>query len=398
MDTEKYLSTFDSRILDFIKQYSIFNNSYLEFENFIKDNNRTDFEQCTQFILLCDDNQIVYSQETKIIPAKDTKLSFDKNVFRYFANALRIWWIQLKDFESQTKYEKINKDQIKNIVDLNQNIKIIILEIPSKFDQKIKDLSNILKYYIDIETLSQKSLFSKRNLQISSILSMAIVVGTTLRVINIVPIQAVNETEILLSLKVFASLFILLILFYALIIYSSVRMAASSSFNNLKFYLSIMMHTWLKEVLIGYIVLAITFGILGNVFPHMGDLVKKYPILSLQVDRIAAEWYLENKTALIFDPELKKPILLLGIKDGVYYYDDEFNNCKLQQKFKDSNLTDSKKEGIIHKSLLNIDTNTSEVYRKYNWKVGSLKDMKFDYNATLINESILKCNETNLSK
>ena len=233
------------------------------------------------------------------------------------------------------------------------------------------------------------------------IISIAVVIATTLKVVNIIPIQAINETEIILSLKLFVGIFSTAILLNILLLLIAF-LFNFEIIQSIKLSFSVACQTWLKAILGIYIVSALVLSTLGSILPNglIGNFMRTtYSSWILPIDKIAANWYLENKTALAFDINEQKPIFFLGVKDGVYYYDDEFDNCALKQKIIDSNLTDQQKQQtLIHKSLLRIDTNASESYRNYHWKVSSVRDMRFDYNTTLINNSFLKCDDINLTK
>lgn len=398
MDSESHLSIYDSKVIDFIKQFRIFNGSYSDYLSFINGHNNTlEFERCKQFILLCDNDKIIYTSNISVRPEKEQPKIFKNCISKYISKIVDTQWVKRKGQMSHTRFEKIKHEKIKNIIDLNPDIKIIILEIPSVMTKKVDDLENIFKYFHAIN-LSKRNLLNTRDIQIFSFISIAVVIATTLKVVNIIPIQAINETEIILSLKLFVGIFstatllnILLLLIAFLFNFEIIQ--------SIKLSFSVACQTWLKAILGIYIVSALVLSTLGSILPNglIGNFMRTtYSSWILPIDKIAANWYLENKTTLAFDMNERKPIFFLGVKDGVYYYDDEFDNCALKQKIIDSNLTDQQKQQtLIHRSLLRIDTNSSESYRNYHWKVASVRDMRFDYNSTLINESILKCVDSN---
>lgn len=403
MDSEQYLSTYDLRVIEYIKQYSIFNDKYDKLEQFLNLTDTENFEQSTQFILLYDgNNKIVYSKDLKIIPTKDDQLIFEINIIKFLYHAYKIR--ANKKVGSRTKFEKLKNEKLKNLVDLNPNIAIIILDIPSKPATKAKELHNILKYYLDAESDSKKSLFNLQNFQLFSVLSVAIIISTTLKVVNIMPIQIVNETEIILALKMIVAVFSPLIFFYFILI-TALMIPYLADFKHMKFFLLSVIYKPFKKVFVFGVLVITSLNILGDIYPNT-NISKITDTITLPFSKRTANWYLRNKVSLVYDKNIQKPILLLGVKDGLYYYDDEFANCKLQQKIKDLNLTidskskelEEKKRSTIKNLLLHIDTNSSEIYREYNWKVASVRDMRFDYNTTLINESILKCDDTNLTK
>lgn len=403
MDSEQYLSTYDSQVLRYIEGYSIFNDKYDKLEQFLNTEDTENFEQSTQFILLYDDNnKIVYSKDLKIIPTKDDQLIFDINIIKYLYYAYKIR--ANKKVGSRTKFEKLKHEKLKNIVDLNPNIAIIILDIPSKPATKAKELHNILKYYLDAENDSKKSLFNLQNFQLFSVLSVAIIITTTLKVVNIMPIQVVNEAEIILALKMIVAVFSPFICLYFILI-ALMMIPYFADFKHMKFFLLSVIYKPFKKIFVFGVLVITSLNILGDIYPNK-KIKNLTDTITLPFSTRTANWYLKNKVSLVYDKNIQKPILLLGVKDGLYYYDDEFANCKLQQKIKDLNLTknlsskeiEEKTRSTIKNLLLHIDTNSSETYREYNWKVASIKDMQFDYNITLINESILQCNDENKTK
>ncbi len=401
MDSENHLSIYDSKIIDFIKQFRIFNGSYSDYLSFINGHDNTlEFERCRQFILLCDNDKIIYSNSIRVYPEKEKSITSNNYISKLISKVLDTQWVKRKGQMSHTRFEKIKHEKIKNIIDLNPNIKIIILEIPSTMIKKIEDLENIFTYFNAIN-LSKRNLLNTRDIQILSFISIAVVIATTIKIVNIIPIQAINETEIILSLKLFVGIFSTIILFNILLLLIAF-LFNFEIIQSIKLSFSVACQTWLKAILGIYVISALVLSTLSSIFPNglIGNFMgKTYSSWILPIDKIAANWYLENKTTLAFDMNERKPIFFLGAKDGVYYYDDEFNNCALKQKIINSNLTDQQKQQtLIHRSLLRIDTNSSESYRNYHWKVASVKDMRFDYNSTLINKTILKCDDGNMTK
>lgn len=401
MDSENHLSIYDSKIIDFIKQFRIFNGSYSDYLSFINGHDNTlEFERCRQFILLCDNDKIIYTNSIRVRPEKEKPITSTNWLSKLISKLLNTQWVKRENQMSHSRFEKIKDEKIENIIDLNPDIKIIILEIPSVMTKKVDDLENIFTYFNAIN-LSKRNLLSTRDIQIFSFISMAIAIATTIKVVNIIPIQAINETEIILSLKLFVGVFSTAILLNVLLLLIAF-LFNFEIIQSLKLFFSILFHKWLKPIFGIYIISALVLSTLGSISPNgfIGDFMRgSYSSWIWQLDKSAANWYLDNKTTLAFDMNEQKPIFFLGVKDGVYYYDDEFDNCALKQKIIDSNLTDQQKQQtLIHRSLLRIDTNSSESYRNYHWKVASVRDMRFDYNSTLINKTILKCDDGNMTK
>lgn len=107
------------------------------------------------------------------------------------------------------------------------------------------------------------------------------------------------------------------------------------------------------------------------------------------IQNMVADFYINNKTSLVYDKYLQKPIIFLGIKDGVYYYYDTFKTNAL----KDLNITNGwEKNKKIKSLILNInEENTAKLFQDP-WKIENIKNINLDYNNTLIIQKILTNN------
>ena len=172
MDSANYLSIYDSKIIDFIKQFRIFNGSYSDYLSFINGHDNTlEFERCRQFILLCDNDKIIYTNSIRVRPEKEKPITSTNWLSKLISKLLNTQWVKRENQMSHSRFEKIKDEKIENIIDLNPDIKIIILEIPSVMTKKVDDLENIFKYFHAIN-LSKRNLLNTRDIQIFSFISV----------------------------------------------------------------------------------------------------------------------------------------------------------------------------------------------------------------------------------
>lgn len=402
MDNNKLLTIYNEKIIDLVKNYSIFQGSHEDFKKFVGAEDKSDFEEGTQFLLLYNsEDQIVYFQDIEIIRDCEREIIIDQSFIKWtFLRSPKLWFENKFNVpKSLSHLERLKKEKIDNIIALNQETKIIVLEISSAHRKKAKELKDILKYFPKLEKNFYNSFFSLQSVQLFSILSIAVIMFITLKIVNIIPLEVINENEVLLSIKMIITVLAPLILIYVFLLFI-LFIAYYFDFKQHKFFILTKVLSSTKIVVFFYFLVIINFNILGSIFPlTAGKLIKEHQILALPFSETIVNLYISNKVSLVFDKTLSKPILYFGVKDGVYYYDDFFNRCNLQVAIKDSKIISiSEQNKKIMTLLLDIDKDTNATkYRNYSWKIANVKNLSFDYNDTLINQSILQCDDNNTS-
>lgn len=387
MVQDKDLYIFDTKILETVKNFLIFNGHYKDYKNFIRINNTSNFIESIQIILLYDKNKkIIDYQVINVFMKKKFIKTFFIKIINFFnpKNELII---------SKSRFQILLDSKINLSSRFHNETNILLLEIPKKNRAAISQIKHFFDSQNNID--KQNSLLNFGKLQILSTIYLALIFLVLFRVVFTIPFTAINENEIFLATKLILTAFFPFLIIVALL---SIPIIATYGgiFRILNYGVYKFIVLLVKVLFFGYFIISASLSIWQLYFINTKKILTNYPILSYPFHENIANWYLDNKVSLVFDKKIERPILFFGIKDSVYYYNDVFDNCKLKSVILDSD-SEENKTIKIKKLLLSIDNNISERYRTYDWKIGNAQDLSFDYNLTLINQSILKCNDKNLN-
>lgn len=418
------LTIYDKRIIGIIQKFTIFNNRFQEFQNFLNRKNKNDFEECHQFILFYDsENTIIYSKEIEVIKKQNffyssllkIRLSIEKmalcidhclnkysNFDKKTERAKKLYKIIDTRFAtlckihsrilcnqkiSSARFDKI-KQEIRNL-NLSK-YKIIFLEIPKKDHYIVKELKAILDYSQnqDNNKNNNEGLASSAKVQLSTFVYFALTLGIIFEILNIIPYSLLDEHDIFLAIKLYIAV-VIVFLFLSTIIYIVTLPFYIYDIVKLKYTIKYKTIPLLKKGALFYVLLTgvVNFLAANNIIWSEQTWIKTTQVI-MPICRDITKYYLNQKTLLVYDRNLKKTILYVGTKDGIYYYYDQF-------KVKDLNASkycDNNSSSQLKQTLLGFDTNVKENYLESHWKINNIKDSSFDYNDTLVIQSILKCN------
>ncbi|MDD2828900.1 MAG: hypothetical protein PHW18_04930 [Sulfuricurvum sp.] len=384
MTIERDLSIYDDKILKNIQTYLTFNGDFKSFQEFLLVQDIELISDMSQFLIFYDDKKkIVHAKYIKLLSKQKKILNFGCNIFKWILYTPFF----LKDTYNREKhgvtnqYETLNKENITNIFKIDETVKIILIEIPKDKKQAIRELKETLECFINIDNLKYE-IYIKENLgsftgtKILLTTYSSILVASILLILHTIPYSLINDSEILLSIKIFIAIFLSIFSIFAVItflmIYADSKSKNSYSKHNL---LSV-----LKKTAVLLLIIYATSSIIAGANNNKNR--KIFPIQNM-----VADFYIDNKTSLVYDKYLQKPIIFLGIKDGVYYYYDIFQTNSL----KDLNVTDeAEKSRQIKLLILNIyEENTTKLFQD-TWKIEKLTNINFDYNNTLIIQKMLQ--------
>lgn len=382
MAQDKDLYILDKKILDAIKNFSIFNGNYKDFNNFIRTKNDSNFIESMQIICLYDHNKkIIDYQIINVVPKK-------RLLRKFFDKFINFLYPQYEITISKSRFQILLESKISLSCKLFNESNIVLLEIPKN---KSKVISQI-KYFFDGQHIEEEknSFFNFGKIQILSTIYLALIFLVLYRIVSVIPLNVINESEIFLAVKLILIAFFPMVALLALISIPTIALYGMI-FREMNYEVYKGIVVICKILFFGYFIISASLSVLQLYYINTKKILMNYSFWSYPFHEHIANWYLDNKVSLVFDKTINKPILLFGIKDGVYYFDDIFDNCKLKIALEDSNLTVVKKTEKLKKLLLNIDNNSSTVYRNYNWKIKNIKELNFDYNNTLISQTILQC-------
>lgn len=371
------LSILNENILEFINKYSIFNGKHKDLTTYIFSNDKQDFQDCIQFILFCDSKKNIFFFKKIEVTQEE---SFWSKCFFF-----------KKKETSETKFQILKKEYF-NTSKFDKDINLILLEIPKKNNKEILEFHTILKNW-KFEKNETAGFLSIKTFQFLSVIYIALALSVYYKVLYILPFNLIVESEIILVLKltlgILISLFLIAAFMYGIIFF----LALYPDLKIMKFRIKYIILPIVKFFFFVYLGLTAFINIWAsiNIFHNERNLLSSFNWI-FPLYKVTALDYLRDKTRLVYDNGQSQPILYLGIKDNVYYYYDTFDACRLRNKVKDKNSTQDQFNEIKN-LLLNSDQDSDKDYKLNGWKVKRSLDMSFDYNNTLIVQSILKCVE-----
>lgn len=383
MDSSE-LTTYNKIILKYSHKYLIFHGGKTKFRYFLSKYNQRKYSQdITQFI-------IMYNQDKKIIFAKSYSIeivkNFGCNIFKsiaYFCKKIirNVFYLN----------KPYNHDELIHVTSFDENIKILFLEIPQSHSVEIKNLKNILYYSsTKIEEGNSNTLISGKTLQLLSIIYASIVISSFISILHFLPISLVNDNEVLIAIKLTIAIFLAA---FSLIILYGIVMRTIFYFLGSEVKVP---NIYSKIINFGIIGCVLYFSLLNIAISLNMKFLKRTFVnpFSFSIPNIVADFYLQNKTSLVFDENLKRPILYLGTKDNTYYYYDTFEIEKLKKMLKDENKTEIKDLELLKKYILKMHENSEQDIITDAWKIGNARNINFDNNYSLIVKTIFEQTKT----
>lgn len=380
MENENEIFIENSVLLKNIQKYLSFHGDFEAFQNFLLNNDTELSSDISQFVILYNNDKKIISAQHFDLVSKSKEEEEDAsgcNLFKDLFFFPLVLWKKYKINKKGVakKFEILKQEDFSNLVNVDHEIKFILLEIPTKKIYSIRELQETLewflkndffKYRIDME--KNLGFFSIPKLLVVAYLSL--IVSTVIRALDILPFNLISESEIILTVKVLLSILLstgsFLFIITALAIYVMHKYQIFYSKYNFFFYASRV----IKIYLIGFSLYSIFSSLHFNVN-------KSFESFFFPIHKWAANFYINNKTMIVFDKSMNKTIIYLGSRDRMYYFYDSFdvNMSKI-----DANNTENIKEIILGTH----ETNSTESLVKGHWKMKYINDLTFDYNETLI--------------
>lgn len=380
MKIDSNVSMENNVILKNLQNYFVFNGKLEEYQTFISKNNDTKLSSdISQFLILYnEDKKIIFAKNFELLlkPTKeiDTDCNILKGIFTLLKNRKRI------GKGADTKYELLKNENLSNIIEIDNNIQITILEIPLEKRYAIKELQETLEWflkndYFKFQADIEENLGFVTIPKLFFVAYLSLVVGTVIRVLDLFPFNIISLNDVILAVKILLSVFLstgsLLLLFTAMIFYFGYRFPAFYSKYNIFFYGSKVAKT--------YLIAFSLFTLFSSFHYNVQPKVENFFLANMY--KWAANFYINSKTLIVYDYDFNKTIIFLDTKDRMYYYYDSFdiNMTKI-----DTNETEKIKEIILGTH----ETNNAKNLLHGHWKMNYIKELKFDYNDTLILKSL----------
>ncbi|MFA6630204.1 MAG: hypothetical protein WCS55_10640 [Sulfuricurvum sp.] len=363
-------------ILKNLQNYLVFNGKLEEYQTFISNNNEIKLSSdISQFIIMYDeDKKIIFAKNFELLMKPIEKIDISCNILKGILTILKNRKRLNKCTES--KYQLLKNENISNIIKIDNNIQIVILEIPLKKRFAIKELQETLEWflkndYFKFQVDIEENLGFVTIPKLFFVAYLSLIVGTVIRVLDIFPLNIISLNDVILAVKILLSVFLstgsILLLLTAIIFYFGYRFPDFYSKYNIFFYGPKIVKTYL----IGFSLLTLFSSFHYNVYPKLEN------IFLAHIYKWSANFYINSKTLMVYDYDFNKTIIYLDTKDRMYYYYDSFdiNMTKI-----DTNETEKIKEIILGTH----ETNNTKNLLHGHWKMNYIKELKFDYNDTLI--------------
>lgn len=366
-------------ILKYIQNYSIFNGNFESFQTFVTNNDTELSSDISQFLILYDeDKKIIYAKNFELITKHKKEIDIGCNLIKGIVSIFTILKNQRRSKKGiDTKFEILKKENLSNIIEIDNNIKILLLEMPKEKRSAVNELQETLEWFLKNDFFKYQ-LEMKENLEFLSIpklLFMAylsLVVGTVIRVLDIFPFTLISESDIILTVKILLSILFATVSFLFIISVIVIYIDHKSRYSkyNLFFYGS--------KVIKWYLIIFSLVTIFSSLHYNINSHIEKFfPLLY----KWSANIYINSKTLMVYDYDLNKTIIYLDSKEKIYYYYDSF---KIDFSKLDTNNTSTIKEKILGTH----ETNSTTSLLNGHWKMKYIKELNFDYNDTIILKSL----------
>ncbi len=396
MSSTPELTIYNEKIVKNIRKYVIARGCKSDFEKLLQNKDTEIFSDASQIIIFFDKNKkIIFAKKFKNIIKKINLIKW--NIFNYskddFNSIFKIpsflWENKRRKNGVSSRLESLKKENLSELFILDKDLTFILLEIPKQEFIPINELEEILNPFISSDTLKYHNEIKENygvfgGIKILILAYSSILVASIIKILNVYPYGLINDSEIFLAIKLFLAIF--LAIFSIFILLGLLAIAVDYKF--MIRYQKINALFSLKFILLSYLVFFSITTVLASLNINQGE--KRLQHFIPPMYAFVSDFYIDSKSLIVFDKNLSKPIIFLGVKDGLYYYYDEFNKDKLKENLKglkfNNEIVKTKK---IKKILLGIDVNSSSLING-EYKVRSIKDLVFDYNNTLVNNLLTK--------
>lgn len=386
MELEKNKTIYNDKLVQYSKKHLIYNGDIKNFKQHIYNNDEDLISVITHFIIYYDsNNKIVHAENLESIPKLQETNDFKFNIFKWIYTIRQNK--KRQDRGVTSKYEKLKKDLPRKIFDTNESIKVLCLEI-SKETKRYRGIVNELKEELEVflhpntikyEHYINETLGSFFGMKLFVMVYLSILIATVIKITAVIPLSLINDNEVLLTIKlvigILLAIFSIFIVFVIIVIIIDAKSGLYTKYN----------------LLFSSKMLVISSLLIYSVISILTSIYRNNTTQYFLIHNFAYNIYVDSKTSLVYDTYLHKPIIYLGSKDGVYYYNDSFNKEKLKNKLDKLHISKNNYNPIlIKKVMLNIDQKDGDLFLNEPVKVENMKNMNFDYNNSLIINELFK--------